>query len=70
MRTVVWTIPAYHCPNCLRKINQILEQIEGITLVQNDQRHHQLTLKAHTPEALAFAKHRLAEAGYPVQVTG
>jgi copper chaperone CopZ len=67
MRTVDWTIPAYHCSNCLLKIKNVLGEIEGIRLVRNDQSNHKITLEAPGPEALAYAKHRLAQAGYPVQ---
>lgn len=67
MRFVEWTIPAYHCPNCLRKIKAILEEIEGVSLEGSNQAQSRLTLKAQRPEALAYARRCLAEAGYPVQ---
>ena len=67
MRLVEWTIPAYHCPNCLRKIKAVLGEIEGISLEGSNQAQSRLTLKARTPEALAYARRCLAEAGYPVQ---
>lgn len=67
MRTVEWMIPSYHCPNCLRKIKTTLAEIEGVAVLRADQSRHCVTLAAPTPEALAYAKRRLAEAGYPVQ---
>lgn len=67
MRRVEWTIPSYHCANCLRKMKEVLAEIEGLRLVRHDERLHQLTLEAAGPEALAYAKRQLAQAGYPVQ---
>jgi copper chaperone CopZ len=67
MRTVDWTIPAYHCSNCLLKIKHVLGEIEGVHLVRHNQSQHTVTLEAPTPEALAYTKRRLAQAGYPVQ---
>lgn len=67
MRTVDWTIPAYHCPDCLRRIKHILDEIEDVRLIRSDQAQHRLSLEAQTVEALAYAKRRLAAAGYPVQ---
>jgi copper chaperone CopZ len=37
MRIVEWTIPAYHCPNCLRKIKAVLAEIDGVCLLRSDQ---------------------------------
>lgn len=67
MRTVNWLAPTYHCGNCLLKIKRILAEIEGIRLIGNDQRRQRLTIEATGPEVIAYAKHRLAEAGFPVQ---
>jgi hypothetical protein len=51
----------------LRKIKAVLGEIEGISLESSNQTQSRLTLKAQTPEALAYARRCLAEAGYPVQ---
>lgn len=67
MRTVAWYIPNFHCHNCLRTIKQTLEAIDGIQAVQGDLKTQRLTLRGRSPETLAFAKRRLAEAGYPVR---
>lgn len=67
MRTVNWFVSAYHCANCLGKIKAILDKVEGVRLVQGQQNRQLITVEASGPEALAFAKRRLAEAGYPVQ---
>jgi copper chaperone CopZ len=67
MRTTTWTVPAYHCHHCLRKIKETLNEIEGVRVVGSDPGQHQVTVAAPTPEALAYAKHLLAQAGYPVQ---
>jgi copper chaperone CopZ len=68
MRIVEWTIPAYHCPNCLRKIKAVLAEIDGVRLLCSDQSQHRLTLEVRTPEALVYARRRLTDAGYSVRV--
>ncbi len=67
MRTVTWVIPAYHCHHCLRRITEALRDVKGIHLVHSDPAKHVLTVEGNSPEVLAYAKHLLAEAGYPVQ---
>jgi copper chaperone CopZ len=68
MRTVTWHIPNYHCRHCFGKIKQTLHEIDGIDQVQGDLKTQRLTLRGNGPEVLAFAKRRLAEAGYPVRL--
>lgn len=67
MRTVEWMIPSYNCSNCLHKIKTVLAEIEGVAILRTDQSQHRLTVEGRSPEALAYAKRRLAEAGYPAQ---
>lgn len=67
MRTVNWIIPDYHCHHCLRRITEVLRDIKGLRLLRGDPAKHIITLEGYNPEVLAYAKHRLAEAGYPVQ---
>lgn len=67
MRTVNWLAPTYHCGDCLLKIKRVLAEIEGVRLVSSDPRRQRLTIEAAGPEVIAYAKRRLAEAGFPVQ---
>jgi copper chaperone CopZ len=67
MKTVTWYVPDYHCANCLARIKQVLAKIDSVRLVQGQPNQHLITVEAGGPEGLAYAKRRLAEAGYPVQ---
>ncbi len=67
MRTVNWSAPTYNCGDCLFKIKRVLAEIEGVRLIGSDQRRQRLTVEATGPEVVAYAKRRLAEAGFPVQ---
>lgn len=67
MRTVNWVVPDYHCHHCLSRITEALRDIKGVRLLRGDPTKHTLTVEGNDPEGLAFAKRRLAQAGYPVQ---
>ena len=67
MRTINWIVPTYHCGNCLLKIKKVLSEIEGVRLVDNDQRRQRVTVQASGPEVIAYTKRRLAGAGFPVR---
>jgi copper chaperone CopZ len=67
MRRITWHIPNYHCEHCFAKIKRALSEIDGLEQIEGNHKTGHVTLQGRGPEVLAFAKRRLAEAGYPVQ---
>jgi copper chaperone CopZ len=65
MRTVHWIVPSLHCESCAAKIRHTLAEIDGVRLARVDVARQTIWVEAAGPEAFAYAKRRLAAAGYP-----
>ena len=65
MRTVSWMVPSLHCEGCAGKIRRTLAHIDGVRLARVDVARQTIWVEAGGPEAFAYAKRRLAAAGYP-----
>ena len=54
-----------HCSHCAARIRSTLAEIDGLRLVRVDVGKQTVQVEGERPEAFAFAKRQLADAGYP-----
>lgn len=67
-RTVNWVVPSLHCESCAARIRRTLAEIDGVRLVRIHVTRQIIEVEGAGPEALAYAKRQLAQAGYPCTV--
>jgi copper chaperone CopZ len=65
MRTVHWVVPNLHCDSCAARIRRTLAEIDGVRLVRVHVARQTIEVEGAGPEAFAYAKRQLAQAGYP-----
>ncbi len=65
IRMVNWYVPALHCESCAGRIRRTLDEIDGVQLIRINVARQTIEVEGIGPEALAFAKRQLAQAGYP-----
>ncbi len=67
MLQTTWHIPAMRCSHCEQRVRRALEGIAGLEIVSLDGARQSLELRTAGVEPLAYARHRLAEIGYPME---